>query len=143
MLRLVIDTNVLIAALIRKNTPPYLLYKAWREGVVELVTSRAQLDELGRLIGYPKLKRYFSPEEAQEMLTGIATYATYVVDLPVVHHSSDPDDNMILATAITGRADYVVSGDKADMLALGTVENIPIITVRRATEIIELNLGSD
>ena len=67
MLRLVIDTNVLIAALIRKNTPPYLLYKAWREGVVELVTSRAQLDELGRVMGYAKLQRYFSPEEAQEM----------------------------------------------------------------------------
>ena len=77
------------------------------------------------------------------MLAGLATYATCVVDLPVVHHSSDPDDNLILATAIAGRADYVVSGDKADMLALGTVKNIPIITARRAAEIIELNLGSD
>lgn len=137
MLRLVIDTNVLIAALIRKNTPPYEIYRAWRDDLCELITSQAQLDELKRVMGYSKLQRYFSPEEADEMLKGIATYSTRVIRLPVVTYSPDPDDNLILATAIAGMADYVVSGDKTDMLALNIVENIPIITARRAVEILE------
>ncbi len=39
MLRLVLDTNILISALLRENTPPYLLYQAWRESRFDLVTS--------------------------------------------------------------------------------------------------------
>lgn len=135
MLRFVIDTNVLVAALIRKHTPPYRLYKLWREGCCELITSQAQLDELARVLGYKKLQRYFSVEEAQEMLIGIAMYSTRVTDLPTVAASPDPDDNLILATAIAGKVDYIVSGDKTDMLALGAVERIPIITTRNALEI--------
>ena len=137
MLRIVIDTNVLIAALIRKNTPPYQLYKYWKEGVFELVTSQAQLAEIERVMAYPKLQRYFSQEEAKEMLMGLSIYGTFYVDLPHITASPDPDDNLILATAIVGQANYIVSGDKGDMLALGEVEGIPIITVRNAVELLE------
>jgi len=143
VLSLVIDTNVLIAALIRKNTVPYFLYKAWRDGVCELITSQEQLNELERVMGYPKLRRYFSAQEAHEMLMGVATYATCVVDLPIVTFSPDLDDNIILATAIAGKASYVVSGDKDGMLALGKVKNIPIITARRAVEILGIDPDSD
>ncbi|MFO0150004.1 MAG: putative toxin-antitoxin system toxin component, PIN family, partial [Microcystis sp.] len=62
MLRLVLDTNILISALLRKNTPPYLLYQAWRVNLFELVTSTSQLEELQRVMAYPKLQRYFTPE---------------------------------------------------------------------------------
>ena len=58
-------------------------------------------------------------------------------------YSPDPDDNLILATAIAGLADYIVSGDKGDMLALNVIENIPIITARRAIEILEGNADFD
>ncbi|MDJ0580262.1 putative toxin-antitoxin system toxin component, PIN family [Crocosphaera sp.] len=71
MIRLVLDTNILISALLRKNTPPYLLYQQWREGQFDLVTSDKQLEELQRVMSYPKLKRYFTPEEARKMLVGI------------------------------------------------------------------------
>jgi len=57
VLRLVLDTNILISALLRKNTPPYLLYQAWRENQFELVTSPEQLEELQRVMAYPKLQR--------------------------------------------------------------------------------------
>jgi predicted nucleic acid-binding protein len=69
------------------------------------------------------------------MLTGITTYAISVTSLPIVSYSPDPDDNIILATAIAGRADYLVSGDKSDLLALKKVEDIPIITARQALNI--------
>lgn len=142
MRRLVLDTNILIAALLRKNTAPYRLYEAWRNKVYELITSQAQLDELKRVMGYAKLERYFSREEAQEMFTGIATYATCTTHLPLVHYSSDPDDNLILATAIAGKAHYVVSGDKSDMLALTQGEAIPIITACRAIDVLNSEADS-
>jgi uncharacterized protein len=138
VLRLVLDTNLLIAALIRKNTTPYLLYDAWRDHRYELITSQAQLQELERVMGYRKLQRYFSEEEARAMLAGVATYAECAYDLPSVAYSPDPDDNFILATAIAGRANYLVSGDKADVLALGKVGNIPIITAKRALELLDI-----
>ncbi len=137
MLRLVIDTNILISALIRKDTTPFYLYRAWREGRFELLTSQAQLDEIERVMGYARLQRYFSPEEAWEMLTGLVTYANRITHLPVLTASPDPDDNVILATAVAGAAHCVVSGDKSGMLALGQVENIPVITARHALDMLE------
>ncbi len=48
--------------------------------------------------------------------------------------SPDPKDNPILAAAIAGKADLIVSGDKKHMLALGAVEGIPIVTARDALD---------
>ncbi len=137
VMRLVLDTNILISALLRKNTPPYLLYQQWREGQFDLVTSDKQLEELQRVMSYPKLKRYFTPEEARKMLVGITTYSVCVSSLPTVNYSLDPDDNIILATAIKGNANYLVSGDKSDLLKLNRVENIPIITARQVLIILQ------
>ena len=57
-----------------------------------------------------------------------------MADLPEVNVSPDSKDSPILATAVAvaGGADLVVSGGKGDMLALGNVEGIPIVTAREA-----------
>ena len=55
-----------------------------------------------------------------------------MADLPEVNVSPDSRDNPILATAVAGEAGLIVSGDKGDMLALGNVEGIPIVTAREA-----------
>ncbi len=88
-------------------------------------------------MAYPKLQRYFTPEEARKMLAGITTYAIWVTSLPSVSYSPDPDDNIILATAIAGDAGYIISGDKSDLLELRMVEDIPVITARQALGILE------
>ena len=137
MLRIVLDTNVLISALLRKHTPPYQLYDAWRQGAFELITSNEQLSEISRVMSYEKLQCYFTPSEAQEMLIGISTYGTVATSLPVITLSPDPDDNKIIATAIAGHADYIVSGDKSDMLSLHAASGIPIITAKQAINLLE------
>ena len=58
-----------------------------------------------------------------------------------MNYSPDPDDNIILATAIAGGADIVVSGDKRDMLALGEVEGIRNMTARDAMLLLEQQDG--
>ena len=55
-MRVILDTNVLLGALISPHGPPDAIYRAWRAARFELVTSRAQLDELRRVSRYPKLK---------------------------------------------------------------------------------------
>ena len=65
--------------------------------------------------------------------------AIVVPSIGQVDVSADPDDNMILASAIAGRADLIVSGDKPGMLNLGEVEGIRIVTPREALSLLEAN----
>lgn len=138
MTRLVLDTNILVSSLLRKHTAPYLLYQAWRERLFDLVTSQPQLTELLRVLTYPKLQRYLKAEEVQAVLAGIESYALCISEIPDVDYSADPDDNRIIATAIAGQADYLVSGDKTDILTLQVVEGIPIVTARQALKILDV-----
>ena len=63
-------------------------------------------------------------------------FTVTVADLPEVNYSKDSDDNLIIATAIAGKADLIVTGDKGDLLILKTVENISIVTASDAVSII-------
>jgi len=135
--RLVLDTNILVSALIRKATPPYLLYRAWRNRRFALLTSSWQLAEVEDVFARPRLQKYILEEEAREIVLGLRTEAEQIDASAVeVSYSPDPDDNRILAIAVAGRGDYVVSGDKAHMLSLGKAEGIPIITARQALDIL-------
>jgi putative PIN family toxin of toxin-antitoxin system len=132
VLRLVLDTNVLISSLISKNSLSFLLYQAWDKGDYTLITSYEQLDEVTRVLRYPKLAHYFSSEEADIFVEGLRRTATITQNLPAVSASPDPGDNVILATALAGYADYLVSGDKRDILFLKTIETVKIVSVREA-----------
>jgi len=132
--RVVLDTNVLIGALITEDTPPDLLYRAWLRGEIELVTSTAQLAEIADVLARPRLRRFVRADEARAMVENIDTRAVVLEDPPEVELSPDPKDNPILAAAIAGKAAMIVSGDKRGMLALGAVEGIPVVTAREALE---------
>jgi predicted nucleic acid-binding protein len=66
------------------------------------------------------------------LLGTLGTVAIVVEELPQIELSVDPDDNVILATAVAGRADLLVTGDKSGLLALKAVRGIPIVTPRDA-----------
>ena len=132
--RVVLDTNVLIGALITKGTPPDKLYRAWLRGEIELVTSPAQLAELADVLGRPRLQKFLDADEAAAIVENLGTRALILDDSLGVNLSPDPQDNPILAAAINGKADLIVSGDKKHVLALGEVEGIPVVTAREALE---------
>ena len=136
-MRVVIDTGILIAALITKDTPPDRIYQAWRKRRFELVTSEWQLEEFRRVSRYPKLRKYLQPIEAGNLVNGLRHQAQVLDDLPDVELSVDPDDNPLLAIAIAGEVDYLVSGDKRDVLALKKVGKTRIITARRFLTILQ------
>ena len=130
--RVVLDTNILVGALISKGTPPDHLYRAWLRGDIEVVTSTIQLAKLADVLARPRLRRFLHPDEATVLVGNLETRAHVLRELPTVRVSPDPDDNPILATAVAGQADFIVSGDKKHVLALGNLENIPIVTAREA-----------
>jgi predicted nucleic acid-binding protein len=68
--------------------------------------------------------------EAANLVNGLRSRAVVLRDLPAVDLSSDPSDNPILAVAIAGKAIYLVTGDKRDLLALDTMEGVRIVTAR-------------
>ncbi len=140
-MRLLLDTNILVSGLLSSKGPPGKLLRAWLDGLFELVTSEEQIDELRRVLGYEHLRPYIHPEQARVFIENVEVLAIMAADLSVLELSPDPDDNVILATAVAGEAKAVVSGDKADVLALGDVEGIPIITAREALE--RLGLADD
>jgi len=132
--RVVLDTGILIAALITTDTPPALIYQAWRKKRFELVTSEWQLDEFRRVSRYRKLRRFLRPAEAGNLVNGLRYQATVLETLPTVELSPDPDDNPVRAMAKTSDADYLVTGDKADLLSLGTIGRTHIVTARQFVE---------
>lgn len=129
-MRIVLDTNVLVSALLSRDGPPGRLLAAVKRGDVTPVTSEAQLQELHRVLG--RRNAQVRPDEAESLVDGLRAVGVIATDLPDVDDSPDPDDNPILATAIAGGADVIVSGDKKHMLLLGQVGEIPIVTARDA-----------
>ncbi len=131
-MRIVLDTNILVSALISQAGPPGQVLAEVKRGRLTLITSVFQIAEVRRVLSRPHLRRVVAPDAAQDLMANIEAVGEVVGDLPDVTASPDPDDNLILATAIAGRADRIVSGDKTDMLALGRVEGIPIVTASAA-----------
>jgi len=137
-MRVVLDTGILIAALITTDTPPALIYQAWRKKRFELITSEWQLDEFRRVSRYSKLRRFLKPAEAGHLVNSLRHQAVVLETLPTVNLSPDPDDNPVLAMAEASRAQYLVTGDKKDLLALKTIDGTHIVTARQFTKALEI-----
>jgi len=130
---LVIDTNVLLSGLFWRGPPHTLLGKA-RDGAVDLVLSAALIEELLDVIARPKFADILArtsrtPERIMdELRVFVDVVAAPPLPLPICR---DPDDDAVLACALAARADLIASGDD-DLRALGTFENIPIISAAEA-----------
>ena len=113
-MRAILDTNVLLGALISPHGAPDSIYRAWRAARFELVTSMAQLDELKRVSRYPKLKSILPAHRIGTMLNNLqrALVLETLPRLPDGVEATDPDDVFLLAMAWAAEADYLVTGDR-------------------------------
>ena len=137
-MRVVLDTNILISALIRPKSVARQIYEGARSGRIELVTSDVQLDEFRRVTRYPKIQQYVRPAEAGTMLNELRELAEYIEVKEQVDVSPDPADNFLFALAQASQADYLVTGDKADVLAIGRHGRTQVVTARQLVEISKL-----
>ena len=135
-MRAVLDTSVFISAFISRDRPPYRALALWLEGRFELVTSNWQLEEIRRVSRYERVRPLVTAHDVGRTINALRLKARVLEDLPEVAYSPDPDDNPIVAAALVGRAEYLVTGDKADLLALGSVRGVRIATARAFVELL-------
>lgn len=129
-MRVILDTNVLLGALISPHGPPDAIYRAWRTGRFELVTSAVQLDELRRVSRYPKLKTILPAHRVGTMVNNLqrAIVLAQLPSLPDGIEAKDPNDAFLLAMALGGEADYLVTGDRrAGLLQRGSIGRTCIV----------------
>lgn len=130
-MRVVLDTNVLLAALISSLSPPDTVYRAWLAGRFDLVTGAAQLEELRRVSRYPKIKAILPAHRVGTMINNIqrAFVLGTLPPLPDGIDADDPNDAFLLAMAMAGEADYLVTGDRrAGLLQRGSIGRTRIVT---------------
>lgn len=130
-MRVVLDTNVLLSALISPHGAPDAIYKAWRAARFELVTSLVQLDELRRVSRYPKLKVILPAHRVGAMVNNMlrAIVLEHLPNLPQGVEVSDPNDAFLFTMALACDADYLVTGDRrAGLLQLGSAGHTRIVT---------------
>jgi putative PIN family toxin of toxin-antitoxin system len=138
-LRVVLDTNLLVAGVIATGLPRRLIEGA-KAGEFELCTSEVLLAELLDVLSRAKFATRLSqagltPQGVVDDLRRLAVVVS-PTDVPRVV-STDPDDDHVIAAAITGQADLIASGDKRDLLPMGRCANIPIVNAREAVERLE------
>jgi putative PIN family toxin of toxin-antitoxin system len=132
--RVVVDTNILVSAVIAKQGNPNRLLRAWQQGTIQILTAPILIAEVDRTLHLPRIRRKYpiDEEEVQSLVEALQTVAQVQPqeELPLV--SRDAKDNPLLAVALGGQADYLVTGDE-DLLVLAgdaALGALQIVTVR-------------
>jgi uncharacterized protein len=137
-LKVVLDTNIWISGLLLPKSKAGKIIAAWELSKVEIVTSQAILDEIKKVLLYPKIHKRIHWDEAQidQYILFLKFFSHFVVTKKIKSHAiveRDPADSIILNTLIASYADYLVTRDN-DLLVMK--ENYPIITLAEFCEIV-------
>ena len=124
-MRLVLDTNVVISAILFGGNPERILLEIAHKHHVLLI-SPFVLGEIGSIL---ERKAHFTPYQIQETLRSLRKISTQIdPEIVVKRIIKDISDNRILELALDGKADYIITGDKKHLLPLKTFRGIPILS---------------
>jgi putative PIN family toxin of toxin-antitoxin system len=129
-MRVVLDTNILVSALLIQVGHPATIYRAWHQGYFTLLTSADQLEELRATLRKPAVAARIKPYKAGRLINQLKELAETIHLLPHVRRSPDPTDDFLLALSEGGKADYLVTGDKSGLLGLGRHQAARIVSGR-------------
>jgi len=135
MMRVVLDTNFWVSYLISRRPPiADVVDIHLARGDFEALTSLVLLEELARVLQYPKLQRYYDPETRLRFVALVAALSE-PVDLPesvpaICRHAAD---DWVIATAVVGNAQFIVSGNK-HLLELKQIGKVTILSPRQFVE---------
>lgn len=133
-MKIVLDTNILISALIKQGKPRNLSREIIHNHT--LIISKELLEELAITSNEPKILRYVNQQDIADFLRDLASSAEFVRTRSRFRLvKDDPEDDIVLRTAFDGKASYVASGDK-HLLALKQFRRIKIVTVDEMLKIL-------
>ena len=124
--RIIIDTNLWISFLITRDFTKLDEIIFSRQGI--LVFSQELLDEFLSVAKRPKLRRFFSTSDIEEIIETIDEYADFIKVQTKIEVCRDPKDNFLLSLSVDGNADFLLTGDK-DLLDLIKFGETTIITI--------------
>ncbi len=130
-MRVVLDTNILVSALISAAGNPAAIYSAWEDVRFTLLCCAEHLEELRATLQKPRVAVLIKPYTAGRLVNQIKRLAEDVGPLPRVRRSPDPNDDFLLAMCEAGNADYLVTGDKGDLLSLHRHKTTQIISASK------------
>lgn len=131
--RVVLDSNVLISALLNPQGTPRQVLGRLAETSATLLFSDPTFVELAERIARPKFDRYRSIEQMDAWLDWLVDLSEWVHAWDEVHACRDPDDDKFLALALAGEADVLITDD-GDLLMLDPFEGLPIVSPTRFLE---------
>lgn len=133
MIRTVLDANSIAsgAARFRRGEgPPALLLRAWQDRRYELIVSDHLLNEVRRTLTKPYFVAEVAPGDDTAILRALEEFATRTpITATVVGVATHPEDDLVLATAVSAGVDYLVTGDK-QLQRIGRYEGVVIVSPR-------------
>jgi putative PIN family toxin of toxin-antitoxin system len=124
---LVLDTNIIVSAILSKTGKArQALDKA--QDISQVLMSTSVLAEIETVLLRPKFDKYISQLERRFFLTNFLKTVEFIAETEVVTVCRDPQDDKILNLALSGQAEYIISGDQ-DLLVLNPFRDIRIITI--------------
>jgi putative PIN family toxin of toxin-antitoxin system len=138
--RVVVDANVFVSGIIQSSGFPFRILKAWEQDLFLLVSSLPMIDEITRVLRYPRIQKKYAVDDAtiKGIVGSLLRYSVLVTDLPDVKEiADDPADNKVLATAVAGEAETIVTGD-SHLLRLSQYRDIQIVTPRTLSTMMKL-----
>lgn len=140
-MRIVLDTNVVLSALLWRGTPYQLLHAIQPRASTQLYSSTALLEELTDVLTRPSATKRLALIDK----TAAAVLADYVEVIELVAPTTVPrvvpgdiDDDQVIAAAVAAQADLIVSGDRKHLLPLGSHAGIAIVDVAEALRLISI-----
>lgn len=114
MIRIVLDTNLFVSALLKPGSNPDIILRLVKDEKVLLLMSGSICLEISRVLTYPKIRKRLiaSDEELKnfvQLLSTVAIITPDTLNLPPL--DADPDDTKYLVCAVEGHADFIISGD--------------------------------
>lgn len=128
-MRVILDTNVWVSGLLFPHSNAGKILKEWQRARFEIVVFPYLLEEIGRVLAYPKIKKRLQWDEAkiQNYLDFLMFFAEFIDSKEHSGHvERDPNDSPILSALINSKADFLVSGDN-DLLSLK--EEYPVLSI--------------
>jgi putative PIN family toxin of toxin-antitoxin system len=137
MKRVVLDTNILAPGAVSATGTVSRIIDAWRSGQFRVIVSSPILDELQRTFQKPYFRRYRTDEQSSRFIRLLQRRAAVSqVTVSVQGIATHPEDDRILATAVSAKADHLVTGD-TKLQRLGTYQAVTILSPRRFLEILK------
>lgn len=137
-MRVILDTNILLSGLVSPTGLPARLLDAWVDRRFVLITHELQLAELREVTRRPKLRALVRPAEVGRLINQITQAAELPVKLPPVQRSRDPKDDFLLALCDAAESDFLVTGDKDDLLSLKRHGAAQIVTAATFASLADL-----